>query len=108
MRQLWHALKTRLFGAKPPQAERRRRKKDYLAPGIGTYVVYHHLKMQVTPTRSDELWKWLWKRGWRVESYRNDRRSYTLLPPNTYGKFEFASTSDRLVMMRSLVRKHLN
>lgn len=105
MRQMLSALKTKLLGQQKPKEERRRRNKDNAAPMMGEYVIYHHLKMQVTETRTDELWKWLWKHGWRVARFRNDRRSYTVLPENMYEKLDLASTSDRPVIIRSLMRK---
>jgi len=108
MRRILNAIKARLFGAKPqPQAERRRRSKDKRSPIIGDYVVYRHLKMKVTRTHSNDLWKWLVQNGWRVASFKNDRRSYLELPLATYEKLDFAPTSERPMMIRSYLRQKL-
>ncbi len=64
--------------AKPPRRLPRRSSK----PRIGTYVVdvRHNLRFVVRAGMSDELWRWLMDQGWRVESYRPDRRQYRDIP----------------------------
>jgi len=51
-------------------------------PRIGSYVVnaQENLRIIVQAGMSDELWKWLMDHGWRVESYRPDRRQYRDIP----------------------------
>jgi hypothetical protein len=106
MRRILSAIKARLFGSKQkPQAERRRKSRDKRSPVIGEYVVYRHLRMKVTPTHSNDLWKWLVQHGWRVADFKNDRRSYVLLPDNAYAKFDLAATTERPMMIRAYLRQ---
>jgi hypothetical protein len=51
-------------------------------PRIGSHVVnvQENLRIIVQAGMSDELWKWLMDRGWRVETYRPDRRQYRDIP----------------------------
>lgn len=107
MRQLLSALKAKLFGggAKRKLEERRRRSRDKRSPVLGEYVIYHRLKMKVTRTQSNELWKWLVQHGWRVAAYPNDRRKYYLVSEDTYAKLDFAATTERPAMIRALLRR---
>ena len=106
MRRILSALKAKLFGTKQkPQSERRRRPKDKRSPVIGEYVTYRHLKMEVTRTHSSDLWKWLVQHGWRVAAFENDRRRYVVLPANTYEKFDLTATTERPMLIRSLLRQ---
>lgn len=108
MRKLLSFLQRALFQSKSknePRVERRRRTKRHQTPSVGAWIYYHHLKIQVTATKSDELWKWLWKHGWRLAAYENDRRQYLILPNDTYAKLDLASTSERPMMIRAFRRK---
>ena len=105
MRKLLSALKCKLLGDNKPQVERRAPAKLSCAPEVGDFIVYHHLKMQITETKSNELLKWLLKHGWRPTNPENDRRRYTTLPTETYAKLDFASSSERPMLIRSLMRK---
>ena len=51
-------------------------------PRIGAQVVQAQqgLRFVVQAGMSDDLWKWLMDQGWRVESYRPDRRRYLDIP----------------------------
>lgn len=107
MRRLLSALKAKLFGGavKRPLEERRRRSRDKRSPVIGEYVIYHRLKMKVTRTHSNDLWKWLVQHGWRVAIYPNDRRHYYLVPDDTYAKLDLAASTERPAMIRALLRR---
>src|SRR3974390_1220831 len=54
-------------------------------PRIGAYVVNvkQGLRLVVQAGMSDDLWKWLTERGWRVDSYRPDRREYRDIPASS-------------------------
>ncbi len=103
MRNVLSTLKTKLFGGKPA-VERRNVTKLTVAPEIGDFIVYHHLKMQITETKTNELLKWLLKHGWRP-TIENDRRRYQLLPENAYAKLDLAPTSERPMIIRSYMRQ---
>ena len=51
-------------------------------PRIGAYVVHaqERLRLVVQAGMSDDLWKWLMDRGWRIETFRPDRRRYLDIP----------------------------
>jgi len=51
-------------------------------PRIGSSVVHVEkgIRLSVQAGMSDDLWKWLMDRGWRVEPYRPDRREYRDIP----------------------------
>ena len=51
-------------------------------PRIGTYVVHaeHRLRLVSQAGMSDDFWKWLMEQGWRVETFRPDRRRYLDIP----------------------------
>ena len=51
-------------------------------PRIGTYVVHvqEGLRLVMQAGLSDDLWRWLMDRGWRVPSYHPDRRTYRDIP----------------------------
>ncbi len=53
-------------------------------PRIGAHVVHVQkgLRFLVQAGMSDELWLWLMKQGWRVDSHRPERRGYQDLPPS--------------------------
>jgi hypothetical protein len=51
-------------------------------PRIGTAVIHVEsgLRLVVQAGMSDELWLWLLARGWRVVTFRPDRRRYRDIP----------------------------
>jgi len=51
-------------------------------PRIGSYVVHveENLRLVVQAGMRDDLWKWLLDQGWRIETYRPDRRQYRNIP----------------------------
>jgi hypothetical protein len=51
-------------------------------PRIGSYVVHvtSGVRMMVQAGMSDELWIWLMDHGWRVVTYRPERRRYRDIP----------------------------
>jgi len=51
------------------------------------------------------LIKWLLKHSWRPTNPENDRRRYTTIPAETYAKLDLASSSERPMMIRSMMRK---
>jgi hypothetical protein len=65
---------------------------------------------------SDQLWKWLMDRGWRVETHRPDRREYRDIPVSYVTRLIDADPASwRRVMIEAisntqvrsgLIRKH--
>lgn len=109
MRKVLSSLKTKLFGGKPAE-ERRKAVKLAHTPDLsqlvpGHFLFYHHLKLEITETKTNELLKWLLKHGWHV-AVKNDRRSYFRLPEETYAKLDLAPTSERPMLIRSLMRQY--
>jgi hypothetical protein len=51
-------------------------------PRVGATVVHVRkgIRMLAQAGISDELWKWMMDRGWRIESHRPDRRDYLEVP----------------------------
>jgi len=51
-------------------------------PHIGAHIVHveDSLRMTVQAGMSDDLWRWLLDRGWRMMTYRPDRRHYREIP----------------------------
>jgi hypothetical protein len=49
-------------------------------PAVGARIASGELRMSVQAGMSDELWRWLAKRGWREVMYRPDRRRYRDIP----------------------------
>jgi len=51
-------------------------------PNIGSAIIHVEagLRLVVQAGMSDELWLWLLARGWRVVSFRPDRRRYREVP----------------------------
>ncbi len=69
-----------LFHVREPLQRRLPRRSS--KPRIGTYVVHaqDRLRLVVQAGLSDDLWKWLMDQGWRVETFRPDRRRYLDIP----------------------------
>lgn len=109
MRKILSSLKAKLFGGKPAE-ERRKRVKLAITPDInqlvpGRFLFHHHLKLEITETKTNELTKWLIKNGWHV-AIRNDRRRYFRLPEETFARLDLAPTSERPMLIRSLLRQY--
>jgi len=66
-------------------------------PRIGAHVVHVEkgLRFVAQAGMSDELWFWLMKQGWRVESHRPDRREYYDLPASYVTRLVDAEPGDR-------------
>jgi len=64
------------------QWKQRRLPRRSAMPPIGTSVVNapENLRLVVQRGMRAELWRWLMDQGWRVETYRPDRRKYQELP----------------------------
>ena len=105
MRQLLSALKLKLFSQKPKVERRKATAKIARMPEAGEFIFYHQLKMEVTETKNQELMKWLLKHGWRPQ-FKNDRRQYALMPEDTFAKLDMAPTSERPMLIRSLLRQY--
>jgi hypothetical protein len=78
------------------QLPRRSRK-----PPIGTHVVHirEELGLMVQAGMSDELWQWLMEQGWRVETYRPDRRAYRDIPASYVTRLIDAERAQRHGLM---------
>jgi hypothetical protein len=70
-------LRAMLGSSHPRQLPRRGAK-----PRIGSYVVHvgSGVRLMVQAGMSDELWIWLMDHGWRVVTYRPERRRYRDIP----------------------------
>lgn len=103
-------LSRKLVGRKAPQVtavERRRKKRgSEVQPELGTEIFYRHLKMRVSETNTNELWKWLVSQGWRVVDVNFDRRNYVMLPDDIYERLDLAPSTERPMMIRALMRQH--
>jgi hypothetical protein len=49
-------------------------------PAVGARIAAGELRMSVQAGMSEDLWRWLAKRGWREVVYRPDRRRYRDIP----------------------------
>lgn len=64
-------------------------------PGSRTTLVRGVVKMSVNTEISADLWDWLMLSGWRVNTYRNDRRKYNVMPESAISQLMSASSSER-------------
>jgi hypothetical protein len=76
-----HSLRTRQHSS-PKERKQRRLPRRSPMPPIGSAVVNapENLRLIVQRGMGGELWKWLMDRGWRVETFRPDRRRYQDIP----------------------------
>lgn len=105
MRRILNSLKSKILGSGKPDVERRNVAEPTHRPKVGEFLVYHHLKLEITETKTHELLKWLLKHGWRTVTVKNDRRQYHVLPMDTYEKLDLAASSDRPMMIRAMMRQ---
>jgi hypothetical protein len=75
-------------------------------PRIGAHVVHVEkgLRFVAQAGMSDELWLWLMKQGWRVESYRPDRRDYYDLPASYVTRLVDADPAERKKLLLEAIQ----
>ncbi len=88
----------RLMMDEPVERELPRRTRK---PAIGAHVVHMReaLSLTVQAGMSDELWRWLMDQGWRVETYRPDRRAYRDIPASYVTRLIDADRAQRHSLM---------
>lgn len=98
------ALRTRLRSFLREQKPRSLPRKSS-KPRIGTHVVnvQEGLRFVAQAGMSDELWLWLLEQGWRVESYRPDRRAYRDIPASAVTALIDADPARRQRLMAEAV-----
>jgi hypothetical protein len=68
-------------------------------PRYGAKIVKGDVRMTVQAGLADSTWNWLVDRGWREETYRNDRRIYRDVPPSLVAEFFDATDPDERVQL---------
>lgn len=61
------------------------------------------VKMSVNTQISTDLWDWLMLSGWRVNTYRNDRRKYSQMPDNALQQLMTANSGERGTLHKKLL-----
>jgi hypothetical protein len=97
-------LRTRLRRWKGERLERQLPPRT-AKPRIGSHVVHveKRLRLVMQAGMSDELWQWLMDRGWRVESYRPERRDYGDIPASYVTRLIDADPDQRRKLMHEAV-----
>ena len=73
-------------------------------PKLGATLVRNTVKMKVTQPMDPSLWNWLQLSGWRVNSFRKDRRRCTFLPPEAITRLMAADPSERDAIQTRMLR----
>jgi hypothetical protein len=97
---LLNNLRTRLRRFKGERVERGVPERS-LKPRIGSHVIHVQkgLRLVVQAGMSDDLWKWLMDHGWRVSSFRPERRSYGDIPASYVTRLIDADPAQRKKLM---------
>jgi hypothetical protein len=92
----------RLKGERLPRRLPRRGPK----PRIGAHVIHVEkgLRFVAQAGMSDELWFWLMKQGWRVESHRPERREYCDLPASYVTRLVDADPAERKKLLAEAIQ----
>jgi hypothetical protein len=75
-------------------------------PRIGAHVIHVEKKLRFVAQAgmSDELWFWLMKQGWRVESHRPERREYYDLPASYVTRLVDADPAERKKLLAEAIQ----
>lgn len=73
-------------------------------PRLGARIVKDDVRITVQAGLTDATWLWLVARGWREETFRNNRRRYREVPPSlAAGIFDAADPDECEQLVRQAV-----
>lgn len=74
-------------------------------PQVGSIIVRKTMRIRVTQPISSDLWDWLLLSGWRVNTFKNDRRHYRTLPDGVLVQLAAATPEHRSELHTRLVER---
>lgn len=72
-------------------------------PQVGSIIVRRSLRIRVSQPIHPDLWDWLMLSGWRVNTYKNDRRRYHTLPSGVLSQLAAVAPEHRSELHAQLV-----
>jgi len=74
-------------------------------PQVGSIIVRKMTRIRVSQPIPPDLWDWLLLSGWRVNTFRNDRRRYRTLPDGVLSQLAAAAPERRSELHARLVER---
>ena len=74
-------------------------------PQVGSIIVRGNVRIRVSQPIHPDLWDWMLLSGWRVNTYRKDRRRYQTLPDAVLSELVAAPPQNRSELHSRLVER---